>query len=180
MTGKEGTLLIISQIGQLLDQLTHRQYTSPIPVFHGGTIGQHMRHILEFYSCLLNGVTCTVVDYNSRKRNLVLSENKESALANLDYIESELGKLDEHKGLQIINEYSNEDDINREACFSSVGRELQYAFDHAVHHLAIIRIGIECTYPEVSIDPELGIAPSTLKFRKAQLNVLSSIKLPTP
>jgi uncharacterized damage-inducible protein DinB len=180
MTGKEGTLLITSQIGQLLRLLTNFQYTSPIPVFHGGTIGQHMRHILEFYSCLLNGVQCTTVDYTSRKRNLVLSENKEAALATLDYIESEVAKLVEHQGLQIINEYSNEDDINREECFSSVGRELQYAFDHAVHHLAIIRIGIECTFPAVPIDPDLGIAPSTLKFRNFQLNALPSVKVMMP
>jgi hypothetical protein len=51
---------------------------------------------------------------------------------------------------------------------SSIGREMQYAFDHAVHHLAIIRIGAEIHCPEIVCDPELGVAPSTLKYQKAR------------
>jgi hypothetical protein len=166
MDCKQGTELITSQISCLLDQLDHESYTLSIPLFHGGTIGQHMRHILEFYICLFEGAHQTKVDYNSRKRNLVLSDQINAAKAVLEYIDTTVKHLYEHQGLQIVNEFSNETDEDRGQYFSSIGRELQYAFDHAVHHLAIIRMGIETALPHIEVDPELGIAPSTLKYRK--------------
>ena len=166
MDCKQGTELITAQISYLLDQLDHESYTMSIPLFHGGTIGQHMRHILEFYICLFEGAHQTKVDYNSRKRDLVLSDQINAAKAVLEYIDNTVKYLYEHQGLQIVNEFCNEADDDRDQYFSSIGRELQYAFDHAVHHLAIIRMGIETTLPHIRVDPELGIAPSTLKYRK--------------
>jgi hypothetical protein len=38
-------------------------------------------------------------------------------------------------------------------------------YDHAVHHLAIIKIGIRCSFPQWIIDRDLGVSPSTLKAR---------------
>ncbi|MEP7323925.1 MAG: hypothetical protein ABI761_18500 [Saprospiraceae bacterium] len=166
MNSKQGTELITSQISCLLDQLDDASYTCSIPLFHGGTIGQHMRHILEFYICLFEGVHQTKIDYNSRKRNLVLSDQINAAKAVLEYIDTTVKNLYEHQGLQIVNEFSTETDEHRSEYFSSIGRELQYAFDHAVHHLAIIRMGIETALPHIDVDPDLGIAPSTLKYRK--------------
>lgn len=169
MDCKQGTRLITDQIYTLLDQLDQAAYTQLIPLFHGGTIGEHMRHILEFYICLFEGASQTTVDYNGRKRNMVLSEKIEAAKAVLEYINTMVHQLYEHQGVQIVNEFSPEVDDNRTQYFSSIGRELQYAFDHAVHHLAIIRMGIETALPHIQVDPTLGIAPSTLKYRKNKL-----------
>lgn len=165
MKGKSGTLLITNQMHTLLDSLEADMYTRPLTIFHQSTIGQHFRHILEFYICLLEGASQGKIDYSERKRNETISGDANAAKMVLEYIEQSMETLSESSKLHIVNEYGDEQPIQDE-CLSSVGRELQYAFDHAIHHLAIIRMGIETVWPEFMVDAELGIAPSTLKFYK--------------
>lgn len=163
---QQGTLLIISQIADLLQRLPVAVYTCPVRLFHGSTIGQHCRHILEFYTCLLEGVPAGTVDYSSRKRNDALSDHPTTALTALEYIAAAVRHLDDQQLLHVQSEFT-ETAGDGPAYRSSLGRELQYAFDHAVHHLAIIRIGLEAQFPEVPVDADLGVAPSTIKHRQA-------------
>ena len=50
---------------------------------------------------------------------------------------------------------------------STFGRELMYAVDHAIHHLALVKIGINDSFKNIQLDPQMGIAPSTIRFRKS-------------
>ena len=165
MNGRQGTLHIVGQMHTLLNRLDNTIYTKPLDIFHQATVGAHMRHILEFYICLLEGAPTGTIDYSSRKRNELLSSEISAANTVLVYLEENISSLDELIHLQIKNEYgTHEDPCIHDQCHSSVGRELQYAFDHAIHHLAIIRMGIESCWPDIKLDQELGIAPSTLKY----------------
>ena len=168
MNAKQGTILIAAQMAGLLECLDDAVFTRPLPLFHGSTIGQHFRHILEFYTCLFDGTLSARVDYSSRKRNPALSEKPRVALAVLDYIADTVKRQDEHQWLNVESEFSDEvvAHVQRPIYMSSMGRELQYAFDHAVHHLAMIRMGLEVYFPEIQVDEDLGVAPSTLKYKK--------------
>lgn len=168
MNAKQGTILIAAQMAGLLEQLNQEAYTRPLPLFHGSTVGQHFRHILEFYTCLFDGVLTAHVDYGSRKRNNALSECPRNAHAVLDYIADTVKHQDDHQWLKVESEFSGDcvAGAERPVYISSMGRELQYAFDHAVHHLAMIRMGLEVYFPEIQVDEDLGVAPSTLKYRK--------------
>ena len=168
MNARQGTILIAAQMAGLLERLDETVFTRPLPLFHGSTIGQHFRHILEFYTCLFDGVLGARVDYGSRRRNPALSENPRAALAVLDYVADTVKKQDEHQWLNVESEFSDDclPHIARPVYMSSMGRELQYAFDHAVHHLAIIRMGLELYFPQIPVDEDLGVAPSTLKYQK--------------
>lgn len=168
MNAKQGTILLTAQVAGLLERLDKTAYAQPLPLFNGSSIGQHVRHILECYTCLLDGVRPAHVDYGSRKRNRTLSECPRAALATLDYIASAVKRLDEHQWLNVAGEFP-EGPIaggERPAYLSSMGRELQFAFDHAVHHLAMIRMGLDLYFPEIPVDADLGVAPSTVKYRK--------------
>jgi len=165
MEAQQGTLLIKNQISALLRQLPPDVYTCPIALFHGSTVGQHFRHILEFYTCLLEGCDKAYIDYGSRARNDSIAENQEIAISVLESVISAVVRLDVRQVLQIEGEFSDSS-TSKPTYLSSLGRELQYAFDHAVHHLAIIRMGLEAHFPEISVDPDLGVAPSTLRHRK--------------
>ena len=48
---------------------------------------------------------------------------------------------------------------------SSLSRELLFVYDHAIHHLAIIRIGLTCHFSYVNMHRDLGVSPSTIKSR---------------
>ncbi|HNM26070.1 MAG TPA: hypothetical protein PKL15_11600 [Saprospiraceae bacterium] len=167
MNAKQGTALIADQMAELLATLQADTYTMPLQIFHGSTIGQHFRHILEFYTCLLEGLDCDFVNYGGRRRDPQIEQNPAFALAVLHQTAGRLYEFDEHRLIKVVSEFSDDSSDERLMYQSTVGRELQYAFDHAVHHLAIIRIGLETCFPDVPVCATLGVAPSTLKYRQA-------------
>ncbi len=168
MNAKQGTALIADQMAELLAGLLPAAYTTPLQTFHGSTVGQHFRHILEFYTCLLEGIEANHVNYGGRRRDIRIEESPAAALAVLEYAAAAVERLDEHQMIHVESEFSDDSCENRPVYTSSIGRELQYAFDHAVHHLAIIRIGLENNFPDITVSPDLGVAPSTLKYRQGQ------------
>lgn len=168
MNAKQGTIFLAAQLFGLLRQFDKTDYSRPLPLFNGSTIGQHFRHILECYLCLFEGLPNSRVDYGKRHRNPALSDCPQAARAVLDYIAQTVKGLDKYQWVQVESEFYENPAYagERLAYMSSVGRELQYAFDHAVHHMAMIRMGVELYFPQLRLDPEVGVAPSTLKHRK--------------
>lgn len=173
-------LAVVQQINHVLEQLEPHEYRRQLPEFEGSTLGQHFRHILEFYTCLFDGALSARIDYSSRQRNHTLSENPQAALAALDYIADTVKQQDERQWLNVESDFSDEpiEFLRRPIYMSSMGRELQYAFDHAVHHLAIIRMGLEVYFPEIQVDEDLGVAPSTLKYKKKGTRTLAKSVMP--
>ncbi|CAN0490192.1 unnamed protein product [Phaeothamnion confervicola] len=45
-------------------------------------------------------------------------------------------------------------------------RELVYNIEHAVHHMAIMKIGIREAAPYVKLTPDFGIAASTIRYQE--------------
>ena len=48
---------------------------------------------------------------------------------------------------------------------STLERELVYNIEHAVHHMAMIKIGLRQIAPEILIDKNFGVAQSTVNNR---------------
>ncbi|MBK7410731.1 MAG: hypothetical protein IPJ40_23365 [Saprospirales bacterium] len=57
--------------------------------------------------------------------------------------------LDENAALPVQADFIPEEEAPRPTVQSSVGRELMYAFDHAVHHLAIVKMGLRQAQPDL-------------------------------
>lgn len=170
MNAKQGTALIADQMAELLALLSADTYTTPLRIFHGSTVGQHFRHILEFYTCLLEGLEYDHVNYGGRRRDPQIEQSPAFALTVLQQTAKRLNEVDEHRLIRVQSEFSDDSSEERPMYQSTIGRELQYAFDHAVHHLAIIRIGLETCFPDVPVCTTLGVAPSTLKYRQTPLS----------
>jgi len=49
---------------------------------------------------------------------------------------------------------------------SSYFRELQYNIEHAIHHMAIIKIAIGACFTEVELPANFGVAYSTVRYQK--------------
>lgn len=166
MNCKDGTQLISKQMVDLLHQLDNKEFTTPLPSFNQSSIGQHFRHIFDFYICLINGNKKGTIDYCNRERNPLIEQDKNTAIAVLQNINNEVKQLDENKNISVISDFSSHIETERAVISSSIGRELMYAFDHALHHLALIKIGLLVHYPEIKVDKNLGVAPSTIKYQK--------------
>jgi hypothetical protein len=147
------------QMKTLLEQLPPAAYCQPLPAYNGSSIGQHFRHIIEFFQCLESGIENAYIDYAARERNTLYECNPTMTAAAMDTFVTGMDNHALDKPLLVCAELG---EGSRPAYQSTYGRELLFAFDHAIHHLAIIRIGMHAHFPEISTQPTLGISPSTL------------------
>lgn len=168
MDGIAGTFGMVRQLTDLLAELDREDYTQGLPLLSGATLGQHFRHIIDFYLSLLRDIPSGTVDYGRRERDLRLETDPAFAKNTLQALQERVESLNEENLLRVRTEFSDQPGAERPEVSSSVGRELMYAYDHALHHLAIIRIGLESLRPDLTLAEELGVAPSTLKHQRSK------------
>lgn len=153
---------IFSQVITLLDMLSDSDYGLALPIFNGSTIGQHFRHILDFYNCVLIGAHHGELNYAHRDRSPSIEVNTSMAKAAFHKLQQDIIKLSDETQLKVHTDFHSEANTVDVIVCSSVGRELMYAYDHAVHHLAIIKIGIRENFNYQGLDESIGVAPSTI------------------
>ncbi len=155
---------ILNQLIQLLVEMDDDQYRNPVHTLSKGSIGVHVRHVIEFYECLLKGFESGCVDYDSRQRNTLIENERNYSIQAIGAIISQIHRIPSDRELHIsINLSKSGNPMVLPTCFY---RELAYNIEHAIHHMALIRIGVEAAYPQVKIREEFGIACSTLRYRK--------------
>ena len=160
---KEPLSNLLGQLQYVIDGLTNQQYIQSIKVLSQATIGQHTRHILEFFIELNKGYENGMVDYDKRIRNHAIESDKYYAINTMQQINDSLVKPD--KDLILHIEYGTGTEHSSQV-FTNYLRELVYNMEHTVHHMALIRIGVTAI-SDLEIPAEFGVAASTLKFRKA-------------
>jgi uncharacterized damage-inducible protein DinB len=168
MNPKAGTQIMTTQIIELLSKVDNTSFVQPLVAFNGSSIGQHVRHIIDFYLCLVRGCDESAIDYDKRMRNPLIEKDTKVAVEELKEISSVIQDLDIFQTVQVNSSFSDDENEGNSQIPSSVGRELMYAYDHALHHLAMIKIGMGVHFPNITISKTLGVAPSTLKHKKGQ------------
>jgi hypothetical protein len=155
----EANRALLLQAIDVLDQLDDEAYRS---VRH--RLGGHVRHILEFYECFLDGVGTQHVDYDARRRDREVETGraaaKEKAVELLRRLESSTAQGDKLVWVRMEDASGDVDDA---WMLSSVSRELQSVRSHTVHHFALIAANL-CELG-VRLGSDFGVAPSTLRFR---------------
>ena len=155
---------ICLQLVSLIQQLSDEQYEQTLEILSGASIGQHTRHIIEFYQCLLAQKDKEYVCYDERLRDIKLETSVAEATSTLENIAKAIYSLSEDKTIILKGEFSGKSNDFP----SSLSRELLYALEHAVHHMAILKIGVLINLPQVKIPENFGVAESTIKFRAEQ------------
>ncbi len=163
MDCKQGTNLIIEQMIELLGKVTPENYGQSLKLFNGSSIGQHFRHIIDFYSCLCRGVDDGRVDYAKRKRDVLVETDPFYAIEVFQKILENTAVLVEGEEIEVVADFSSELNTGRPIVQSTIARELMYAYDHAVHHLAMIKMGLKVVSPTLEVNKNIGVAPSTIK-----------------
>ncbi|WP_416864219.1 MAG: hypothetical protein ACMVP2_15750 [Imperialibacter sp.] len=154
----------LESIQKLLINTPSHLFTKQLPLINDATIGQHVRHILEFYQQLVLEEASGKICYDNRVRNTSIETDPNFAIQVAQGLISKLTRLTKDKALLLRASYSG-DEEEKEVINSSLKRELAYALDHSIHHLAIIKIAL-CG-EGLNIDPKLGLAPSTLRFKNS-------------
>lgn len=161
MSKNTGINYIHNQIKCLLDSLTEDDYKRDLPILGHVSISKHLRHVYEFYKLINDARHNRVIDYSLRQRNEDFENSIAIAESYLQIMFDEISEIDFTTDLIVVNDEIDSDKILEFK--SSFGRELMYAFDHAIHHLAIIKIG--ATSMNVVLPKSFGVAPSTLKYQ---------------
>jgi len=163
----QASLQIFNQLSALAGQLSATQYAQSLPLLGKSSIGQHVRHVLEFYQCLQQATTgheaALVVNYDARQHNSLL-EQKGQALTCLQSLEQWLQSPLPAAALTLEVCYGTEAPEQARAA-SSLHRELAYCVEHAIHHMAIVKIACRQYFPEVQLAADFGVASSTIRYQ---------------
>jgi hypothetical protein len=128
----------------------------------GASIGEHVRHIIDFYSCLVNGVEKGVVDYDQRDRDLSLETDLALAIETISNVNKSLSELGTSVNVNVAVSGSIDIDDETPLTYSNIARELQSLHSHTTHHMAIIAILLRTQ--GFQIDSQFGKAPSTIIY----------------
>ena len=90
----KSTFHTIEQFKEVLSQLPEEYYSKPCGLLSDATIGQHTRHIIELYQCLIDGYTSAEVCYDKRKRNKQIEQDVQFAINQLWQIQHAIEQPD--------------------------------------------------------------------------------------
>jgi hypothetical protein len=153
---------VFKQLGESLRLISNAEYKMPSQALSNATIGQHVRHIIELFLCLEQGYVSGVVNYEKRKRDYRIETDKDFAL---DLMFDVFNNLEQPNKDIIFEGEDYCESAETVSVPSNYYRELMYNLEHTIHHMALIRVGIN-QVSTVQLPQEFGVAYSTIKHRK--------------
>ena len=162
----------------MLDYITAEQYRRPIGT-HSASIGKHIRHIIDHYLCLINGmksditngVTGNKIAYDERSREQQYESNLPIARQKIDQVCLQLKNLESTTNGDLSNrkvKVSCSTSVAQSTAIevdSTLQRELVFLHSHALHHFALIKMILQ--NHGIAVAEHFGIAPSTVKHMNA-------------
>jgi len=156
---------ILKQLSGVVEQITEDDFRKPSHSLNA-TVGQHLRHTLEFFICLEQGYEQGVVNYDKRIHNKAMENDKFIALDTIKQIQEFISANQVDKALKLEAGYlPNSHEC--ETIQTNYLRELVYNIEHAVHHMAIMKIGIREVANYITLPADFGIAVSTLRYKES-------------
>jgi hypothetical protein len=156
---------ILVQLKDAIDQMNAEDFVKPSLSLSYASVGAHVRHTLEFFICLEAGFEDGVVNYDKRAHDKQIETDKTVALLTIARISAFIDeqKKDKKLFLEVGYEPHEENFVTIETNYL---RELTYNIEHAVHHMAIMKIGIREVAPNIKLSADFGVAVSTVRYKE--------------
>ncbi|MFY0687939.1 MAG: DinB family protein [Cyclobacteriaceae bacterium] len=158
---------LIAQLNQVMNQLKPEEFSQPLEVLSGSSVGQHIRHTLEFFICLIDGANGNSINYDNRKHDAIIEQDVKIAMSVCQSITDFLDKNPTDFDLTMEANY----DVEQGEALSfrsSFYRELAYNIEHAIHHMALIKIGVRSLERSILLPDHFGVASSTVRYQMSQ------------
>lgn len=155
----------LNEIKNVLQHLTNEQYQFPSETLFGATIGQHVRHILEFYQSVLDGLKVNAINYDKRRRDLLIETETRRAIQIIDEISENLNQINFDKVLMLEGNFCA-DEGKQIKIQTTLFRELAYCLEHSIHHQALIKVGLLELNCLSFVADSFGLAPATIRYKK--------------
>lgn len=185
----EENRLALAQLRRLVDDLAPEAYRRVFGVQGRHTLGKHVRHIIDHYEALIDGLAAgaETLDYERRRRDPALEASPDEAARRLVALEAWLSSLQGQASPECLtlrhcqdagapDHDGFADGERRLALPSSLARELAFLASHTVHHMAII--GLLAEQVGIALPASFGVHPSTL--RHWQREAVSAPGRPSP
>jgi hypothetical protein len=153
----------LTELVNLLEQLEDSHYQSPSKALSNSTIGQHTRHIIELFQCLLLHYEEGTVCYDKRNRNKRIEQDRFFAIENIQNI---LQNMELENKEMLLSQCIAGMETTIETNYF---RELLYNMEHCIHHQALIKVGI-LDLENISISEGFGVAESTINSKQLAVN----------
>jgi uncharacterized damage-inducible protein DinB len=163
---KKASLTIINQLIDLCNQLGDDEFAASLELLNGNTLGKHIRHVVEFFVLLIEGYRDGIINYDKRQHSELLESRVDLMKGKLVEIRDNVQNLQLGKELVLEVSYDTNDPEGVKLK-SSIDRELAYNIEHAIHHMAIIKIAVQTLFPRISLSEHFGIAYSTIRYQKS-------------
>jgi len=159
----------LATLAEHVHLLNAEAYRESVPELAGASIGQHIRHCLDHYVTLANGLKDARFDfdYDDRERASDIECDRDCAVALARELLLELRPLLASADLTMTVHVRTASSSRGKVAWqsSSLGRELQFVVSHTTHHAAMV--ATSCRVRDLPVAPEHGVAPSTLRHRAA-------------
>ena len=121
----------------LLESITEETYTDESIAPYHSSIGSHIRHILDFFNCIFEGIDANKIDLTSRKRDERISNNIEFALESISKVQQTMLTFSNINTDYLVHVTDNlgQGNVTVDYTLESI---LAHANSHAVHHYAVI------------------------------------------
>src|SRR5688500_9702376 len=107
MTLSEAASETLSQLAVVVDRILPQDFSRPSKALGGSTIGQHIRHTLEFFTCLQRGYENGTVNYDERAHDHHIQNDKEIALGSLNAMRAFISNLEDDRALSLQVSYDS-------------------------------------------------------------------------
>ena len=160
----EMNLAWLRQAQEVLNSVTSLQYTTVPNQMVPHKLGSQMRHILEFYECFLDGAPAGRINYDARLRDMTVETSRNAAIAKTSCVIERLSAFPGRE-MPLLVHAEDAEGLGLEDPYlpSSTVRELMTLSGHTIHHFAIVALALRAH--DVTVPPDLGVAPSTLRYR---------------
>jgi hypothetical protein len=149
-------------------------------------MGQHLRHSLDHYRKLFEGVaspasstrasssppTITTIQYDVRDRGTTIESDLAAARREVDRLMAEVQALPEEALTRPVHAAFVLSAGGEQASLpSTLGRELGFCTHHAIHHHALIRAIASALDINAKLPSDFGLAPSTAHHHKLHASI---------
>jgi len=158
---------LLDQLDDIIVQCRANDFSKPLRELSNATFGQHVRHTLEFFICLLDAGNEKIINYDSRKHDTEMETDKKLARSVIGSIRDFLEKNRGDFAIVFEANYTEDEGMNQ-TMKSSFFRELAYNIEHAIHHMALIKVAVSQTLSYIELPENFGVASSTIRYRSGQ------------
>jgi hypothetical protein len=146
---------------QLLNYISDDEYSNTTIAPYYSSIGVHMRHILDVFDCVFDGLESGNINLINRKRNELAENFTQHGIAYFAEISQRL-KLLEIEDFNKIVMVTDDLGLGIVSVNYTLGGILIQAHSHAIHHFA--SVGYVISQLGIALpDVDFGFNPTTLK-----------------